>query len=177
MTTVTEYARALFSLAEEGGRAEKIGEELSSLVRIIGDNPKYTSLLDTPALTLPLRVALIDEALSPLDEYLLNLVKLLAERRLVHELPALLREYLAALDEARGVLRAEAVSAVPMTEAELLSITKHIETATGKTVALKNTVDPKILGGVVLRYAGIQEDGSLSRRLKMIAESLHKATL
>lgn len=177
MTDVTQYARALFSLAREEGREEKIGKELELLSALINENPKYVSLLDTPALTLNERTALIDEALMPLDDYVRNLFKLLAEARLTYTLPKLSTCYRELLDESLGIMRAEAISAVPMTERQISALRKKLEDKTGKTVIIKNTVDKTILGGIVLRYDGLSEDGSLKYRLDKIQKSLFGAKL
>ena len=177
MTDTNQYAIALFSLAVEEGKAEKIGEELASLVALISEKPSYIKLIDTPALSLTERAALIDEALAPLDEYLKNTVKLLAERRLSYTLPSLLKKYSELLDEANGVLRAEAVSAVPMTDTQLSALKQKLERKTKKTVIIKNTVDKTTLGGLILRYAGLSEDGSLRHRLNTLEKSLTDAKI
>lgn len=177
MTDVTQYSDALFSLACEAGREEKIGEELSALASLISKNPKYISLLDTPALHIKERTALIDEALAPFDEYLRSLVKLLAEKRLVHTVPSLSKRYSEMYDEHRGILRAEAISAVPMTEGQIKRLEEGLSRETEKTVIIKNTVDKSILGGLVLRYAGLSEDGSLKHRLEVIEKNLYDAKI
>ena len=48
---------------------------------------------------------------------------------------------------------------------------------TGKKIILKNTVKPEILGGVMLRYSGIQLDGSVKARLDGFAKSLKNLNL
>ncbi len=177
MTDVTQYARALFSLAHEYGKEEKIGEQLIALARLISENPSYAALLDTPALPLSERVRLIDEALAPFDEHLVNLIKMLAEKRLAYTVESLAKKYSEALDEAKGILRAEAISAVPMTESQLLTLKEKLEKECKKTVIIKNTLDKSILGGLILRYAGLSEDGSLKNRLEKIEKSLKEAKL
>ena len=52
---------------------------------------------------------------------------------------------------------------------------KKLEDMTGKTVRLENTVDPKVLGGVRLRYAGVQLDSTLESRLIALEKSLKSA--
>ena len=177
MTDITQYAHALFSLATESGREDKIGEELSLLSTLIKENPKYSSLLDTPALSLSERASLIDEALSSLDEYVRNTFKLLAEARLTYTLPKLSDIYGELLDEKRGVLRAEAISAIPMTESQTEALKAKLQKETGKTVVIKNTVDASILGGLILRYGGLSEDGSLKNRLEKIKKTLFETKL
>ena len=80
--------------------------------------------------------------------------------------------YAALYDEARGIERVEAVTAVAMTEKQLSALTNKLAALTGKSIVIRNTIDPTILGGVVLRYAGTQLDGSLRARLESFEKSL-----
>jgi F-type H+-transporting ATPase subunit delta len=48
---------------------------------------------------------------------------------------------------------------------------------TGKTIIIKNTVDKSILGGVKLRYSGIQLDGSVKTRLDTFEKSLKNTVI
>ena len=48
---------------------------------------------------------------------------------------------------------------------------------TNQTVFLTNVVDPRVLGGVTLRFAEVQLDGSLQARLEDLRQSLAAATV
>ena len=165
MINAVEYGRALFMLTEEVGNTEKVREDVRILLAVLKENPDLVNLLDTPAVSKDERLGVIDAALASLDENLTNLVKILAERREAHSLPKVLDAYLAIYDEARGIERVEAVTAVPLTDGQTERLKAKLEKQTGKTVIIKNTVDPAILGGIKLRYMGIQLDGSLKSRL------------
>ena len=172
MIAKREYANAFFSLAEEEGKCEKLLIDLRTIVKVVEQNAKYLDLLDTPSLPKEEKLSLIDEAFSSLDEYAVNLMKLLAEKRLSRLIPSILEEYEALYDEKFNILRVEAVSAVAMSEEQLSRLAKKLENENGKTVIITNTVNPEILGGLKLRYAGIQLDGSLKTRLDSIEASL-----
>ena len=165
MINAVEYGRALFMLTEEVGNTEKVREDVHILLAVLKENPDLVNLLDTPAVSKDERLGVIDAALASLDENLTSLVKILAERREAHSLSKVLDAYLAVYDEARGIERVEAVTALPLTEAQTERLKAKLEKQTGKTVIIKNTVDPSILGGIKLRYMGIQLDGSLKSRL------------
>lgn len=177
MNGAKEYAKALFLLTEEEGTTETVLEELSAIAGIMRENPDYSRLLDTPALTKEERLSLINEALSSFNEKLTNLIKILAEGRLSHVIPQLHKEYNALYCDARGILHAEAVTAIPMSEIQLLNMKEKLESETGKQVVLKNTQDKSILGGVVLRYGGVQLDGSVKTRLDKFEEALAKTII
>ena len=65
-----------------------------------------------------------------------------------------------------GMIRAEAVSAVPLFENELEKINVELEKITGKSVKTENRVDKSLLGGLILRFEGRQIDASLKTRLE-----------
>ncbi len=176
MTGAYEYARALFMLSEEERSSDRVMADIAVAKRAFIDNPDYARLLDTPALAKSERLELIDKAFASLDGSLVNLIKILAERRLSYIFPKLAEEYSALYDESRGILRAEAVTAVALTKAQSDALARKLSALTGKTVILNNTIDKSILGGVKLRYGGIQLDGSVKTRLDKF-ESALKSTV
>ena len=172
MINTVEYGRALFLLTEEVGSTEKVREDVTVLLAVLKENPDFVNLLDTPAVSKDERLGVVDAALSTLDGNLANLVKILAERREAHSLPKVLDAYLAIYDEARGIERVEAVSVAPLTAEQTARLKEKLEKITGKQIIIKNTCDPSILGGMKLRYMGIQLDGSVKTRLDAFEKSL-----
>lgn len=167
-----EYAKALFMLAEEEGTSEKTLLDLRTAVAAIEENKSYLELLDTPALPKEEKLKLVDEAFVSLSESVINLIKILCEKRSSRLLPDILKEYEKLNDEKFGILRVEAVSARPMTKEQISSLKEKLEKEKNKTVVITNTVNPEILGGLKLRFSGIQLDGSLKTRLDKLEASL-----
>ena len=172
-----EYGRAYFMLTEELSLTEAAKSDVHVLQGVLSSEKKYLPMLDTPALSKEERLALIDEAFGSLNEYLVNLIKLLAEKRYAYLLPRTLDVFLSLCDEAQGIERVEAITAVAMTEEQISRLTARLEAKTGKTVIISNTIDPSLLGGVKLRYMGVQLDGSLKSRLDGLAKGLRDAVV
>ena len=172
MAATIEYAKAFFLLTEEEGCTDSALAELDTVSRVLLDNPTYHNLLDTPALSKAERLALIDEAFGSLSKNVKNLLKILCEKHAIYSFNKLKEEYSALVDDARGIERVEAISAVPMTKEQLLALSGKLEKITGKTVIINNTLDSSIIGGVKLRYSGIQLDGSLKTRLDGFEKAL-----
>ena len=177
MAVGNEYAKALFSLSEECATSDLILSEIKEVSEILSKNPDYVKLLDTPALTRDEKLSLIDGAFGTLSEILVNLIKILCERHSVHTFFGVARAYAVLYNEARGIEEVEAVSAVAMTDSQISRLSEKLSSMTGKKIILKNTVDPKILGGVKLRYSGIQLDGSVKTRLDKFSESLKNTVI
>ena len=172
MTDPKEYGKALFMLSEERGSTEAVKEDVECLIQVIGENPDYVKLLDTPALTKDERLSAIDESLGSINRDLLSFVKIFAEMHSVHALLPALRCYLDEYDLSRNIVRMEVISAISLTDGERDKLKRKLENETGSTVILTETVDPSILGGLIVRGMGKQEDGSLLTRLRDIARSI-----
>lgn len=174
MADANEYGKALLLLSEENGRAEAVLEELSDIKAVIGENPGYIELADTPALSSSVRIGLISDAFSGIDPNLLNLLKLLCEKREFYKISAVAGSFVKFYDESIGRLRVTAVTAVPMADAQTEALKEKLEAKTGKTVVIENIVDPAVLGGVKLRYAGVQLDGTLRANLTALEKKLEE---
>ena len=172
-----EYGRALFMLTEEVGSSDRVRGEAAGLVKLLDSNPEYVKMLDTPALTPDERISLVGEALAQLDEHLVNLVKMLTKRRMAYAIPRTLRVYDEEYMRSRGIERAEVISAVALDEAQRMRLAERLGKITGKQIIIDNKVDPSILGGIKLRYMGIQRDGSVKARLESFAKSLGETVI
>ena len=177
MTGANEYGKALFLITEEDAVSDKVLADVKTAERAFKTNPDYVKLLDSPAVPKEERVELVDKAFSGLDERLCNLIKILTEKRAIHYFDKVAQAYYDLYDESRGILRVEAVTAIPLTEGQAATMTKKLSLSLGKTVVLKNTVDPSILGGVKLRYSDVQLDGSVKTRLDKFEEALKNTVI
>ncbi len=165
------YARALFELSEEAGKSDAVLSDFELAVKIFELNPDYVKLLDTPAVSSEEKLCLLDRAFSQLDGNLLSLLKILCERRAVYLSGKIQNDFRELYDGSRGILRVEAISAVPLTKAQKDAISKKLISGY-KKVIVANKIDSEILGGLKLRYDGIQLDGSLKTRLSKLEEGL-----
>ncbi len=172
MTGAKEYGKALFLLTEEENNTEAALHDLMLVQDVMREHPNYEKLLDTPALPAEVRLGLIDEAFASIDINVKNLLKILTEKHAVHAWGEVAKTFSALYDEARGILRVKAITAVPMSTKQLETMREKLAKQTGKEILIENTVDPAILGGVTLRYAGIQLDGSVKTRLDTLEKSL-----
>ena len=174
MINAKEYAKAMFLLSKEENKLPRFEEELSLLRELFTENPKYATLLDTPAVSESEKLSLIDEALSELDEHIVSFVKILASKRMTSLIPACVREFLTLCDEERGIENVEAITAIPMTEKQKNTLSEKLGRITGKTVRVKNVTDPSVLGGVRVRCKSIEIDGTFKTRLAELEGAIKK---
>jgi F-type H+-transporting ATPase subunit delta len=177
MIDAKAYGRALFLITEEENLSDKVLADVKTAEKSLRLNPEYVKLLDSPAIPKEERVALADKAFNSLNVNLLNLIKILIEKRDARYFNKVANEYYSLYDESRGILRVEAVTAIPLTDSQRDAMTKKLSSSLNKTVILSNTVDKTTLGGVKIRYSGVQLDGSVKTRLDKFESALMNSVI
>lgn len=174
----TVYAQALYSLAKDEGLDTVILEQLCALDDGFAAEPDYIRLLSSANLTKPERTAILEEGFrGRVDGNLLNFMKLLTEKGYMRHFSACRKAYQSLYNTDHGILEVKAVTAVALTEDQHKRLTDKLSAITGKTVQLKNTVDPSALGGVRLDYDGKRIDGTVQHRLDSIGKLLANTVL
>ncbi len=172
-----KYGNALFMLAEEEGKTERIRADIDIVYRVLAENPDYITLLDSPALSREVRCGIIDESLGSMEKELVSLIKILAEKRLIYRLKRVLDEFGKAYDASRGIERVDVISAVPLTDAQKERLGGKLEAMTGKHIIVRNYHDPALLGGIKLRMGGMQLDSSLRTKLDEFEKKLSELVI
>ena len=166
------FGDALFMLAEELEQTDEVKDDFLVLCESFNANPEYTKLLESPALSRDERIELVGKAFGNLNRNLVNMVKILVERRLLYLINKIYDAYISAYDISRGIERVEAISSIPLTNSQIEKLQNKLAKLTGKKIIIATTVDPSILGGMKLRYMGKQIDGSLKTKLDKFEQGL-----
>ena len=174
MIDASLYGKALFELAAETGEDEMIGQQVREVAELLSAHPQYVTLLDTPALPAEEKLTLIRSAFGSADSRVRSTLCLLCEKHAVRAFGDCARAYVRCRDEARNLLRAEAVTAVPLTERQSEALRSRLSAMTGKSIELENRIDPSIISGITLRYGGVQLDDSIRSRLEALRRSLRE---
>ncbi len=170
MIDVSGYARALYELAAERGTENRVREELQVICEALEE--KYITLMDTPAVGSQEKCALLREAFAGIDPMLENFLCILCEKRAFYRLPACAQAYNTVYDEAHNILRATAITAEPMKPSQSDALRAKLSAMTGRQVELENRIDTTLIGGIRLRYAGVQLEESIQSRLERLRRSL-----
>lgn len=170
------YAKALFSLAIEGGRVEAWSESLSTLAGALQAAPDLAAIVGDPLHGRDERRAIAQRLVQAvkLDQDPANLLLLLADRGRLDRLPDVLRAFGELADQQLGRLRAKVTSAVGLDESAVDALAKRLSDLTRTTVLLERTVEPALLGGVVAQVGSVVYDGSLRTQLDDLKRSLKR---
>jgi F-type H+-transporting ATPase subunit delta len=166
------YARSLFQAAREQGRLDVVHQEVGDFAAAIGDVPELRNVLANPELDAAAKASVLGEVLGDADELTRNFVLLVAEKGRATELEEIYRELdrLVAAEEKR--LNVELTTAFELTDDEARSIVGKIEQASGRTVEATRTVDPTLIGGIVLQAGSLRVDASVRGRIEGLRHDL-----
>ena len=101
-----------------------------------------------------------------------NFLGVLAQKRRLAALPGIVAAFRAMLAEHKGEATAEVISAVPLDEQQLKALEESVAAYAGKAVSLSSSVDPSLLGGLVVRIGSRQIDASLKTKLHQLELSM-----
>ena len=166
------YARALFDAAKEKDRLERVREELGDFVAAIEEVPELRELLRNPQVDPRARAAALDDVLGDADELLRNFLRLLSVKGRSGQLEEIHQEFerLAAAEE--RLLEVELTTAYELSDEDERSILEQIERASGRKVEATRSVDPDLIGGVVLQAGSLRVDASVRGRLERLRHEL-----
>ncbi len=176
-TVATRYARALLDVAiKERANVEQIESQLADFVDLLNKYPALQKVLLNPAVPVPRKRAAVAELLARANfsPILAKLIALLADRDRLVLLPDLLASYRERLMDYRHVVRAEVTTAAPIDATRVEAIQRGLATLTGRTVTVATKIDPAIIGGVVARVGSTVYDGSVTRQLERMKETLER---
>ncbi len=173
MIDASAYGKALYELAAEEGKSGEIGAELRLIASAMEQG--YINLMDSPAVSKEEKCGLLRSAFGKADQLLQNFLFILCEKRAFYRFSACVAAYFSAMDEAMNILRATAITARPMEERQKDALCRKLSELTGKQVCLETQIDADLIGGIRLRYEGVQLDGSLRSRLESLRRNLAEA--
>jgi F-type H+-transporting ATPase subunit delta len=170
------YARALFEAAREQGRLEPVAADLGAVAGALAEVPELGAFLRNPQVEPAGKSAVLAELSSGADELVRNFVRLVAEKGRAGEIAEMSAELEAMVASAQNRLAVELQTAYELSDEEAASIVKTIEAASGREVEATRSVDPGLIGGIVLQVGSFRADGSVRGRLERLRHELATTT-
>jgi F-type H+-transporting ATPase subunit delta len=169
------YARALFQAARDEGVLEEVASEQRMLAAALRESPQLQSFLRNPQIDPPDKAAVLEQLVEGASHLTRNFVRLVAQKGRSGELAEMSDELDALVDREQGRLAVELTTAYELSDEEASSIVERIEQASGRKVEASRSVDPSLVGGLVLQIGSFRADGSVRGRLERLRQELTTA--
>jgi F-type H+-transporting ATPase subunit delta len=170
------YARALFEAAQEEGRLERVAADLAAVAGAIEEVPALGAFLRNPEVDPAGKVGVLEEILEGGDDLVRNFLRLVAEKGRPGEIVEMNAELESLVARAQNRLAVELQTAQELSDEEAASIVKTIEAASGREIEATRSVDPGLIGGIVLQVGTFRADGSVRGRLERLRHELVTTT-
>jgi F-type H+-transporting ATPase subunit delta len=166
------YARALFQAAKGRGRLTEVRRDFGDLAEAVEASDDLRNLLRNPQIDVRAKKAAIDAVFGDADQVFRNFLKLLAEKGRLAEVGEVQREFERLVAEDERVLKVELTTAHELSDAEAAEIVEQIAQASGRRIEASRTVDPGLIGGIVLQAGSFRVDASVRGRLDSLRQEL-----
>ena len=167
------YAEAAFEVALAADALDAWNADLAYAASVLG-MPDVERIVDSPAVPLPDRTALIERLLGErVAPGVLRTVDVLVARGRVRSLGRVSEEFTRLLNDRRGIVMATVTSAVPLTAEETDAVRARVSAMAGAAVDLRTAVDPRLLGGLTIQIRDQLLDASVRGRLERLRDQLH----
>lgn len=168
------YASALFELARDGKALKGLEKDVDALDAALSASADLRDLIASPIYSREDQAAAIAAvaAKMKLSDLVANTLALMAQKRRLFVLPQLLTALRGMIAEAKGEVTAEVASAVALTDAQAAALAETLKARVGKTVKLKSSVDPSLIGGLVVKVGSVMIDTTIRAKLAALQNAM-----
>ncbi len=172
-TAANRYAKALFQLAQEQNVLTEVTEDLREVKIAFKENSELFQLLDSPKIEDDKKKAILSEIFASVQPIILNTVKLLVDKKRIHEVVSVIDAFVSLANNAQGVADAVVFSTRALDEEEKNRISTAFAQKVGKTALhITNEIDHTLLGGIRVQIGNQIYDNSVATKLAGLKREL-----
>ena len=171
------YATAVFEIAKEGGQIDALAGDLDKLQAALSESEDLRTLLNSPIYTREEQekgVAAVASAMG-LGGTLANTLRLMATKRRLFAVDELVRALRARIADERGEITAEVTTARALTDEQRTKLAETLKGKFGRDVNIDETVNPDIIGGLIVRVGSKMIDTSIRSKLGALQNTMKEA--
>jgi ATP synthase F1 delta subunit len=178
MSVAATYAEALYEAAAEAGAVDRVTDEVTAFADAVAASDDLRAALESPGVDAERTKAVLEALADEIHPLTMNFLRVLVDRRRVDALGEIAGALRERVDLAERRLEVEAVTAMPLPPDLRERIVERVREQTGAAdIELTESVEPDIVGGLVLRIGGVVVDGSLRQRIEGLRRTLTTATV
>ena len=173
----SRYAHALYALAEDRAALDQTVSEMDALGRLIDESSDFRRFIGSPLTDTTQARKAADAVLAAqgFNKLVRDTVGVIANNRRLPALRSIVAAFAALVAAKRGVVTAEVSSAHPLTDVQREQLRARLIEAGHGNVDIRDSVDPALLGGLVVRIGARLYDTSLKSRLQRLQYAMKGA--
>ena len=167
------YAEALLTLAGKSGGQEEWGEIMDAISVAMRENPTLKTFLESPKLSAARKIQIMEKALGRgVPKLLMRFLETVIMKRRQMLIPEIASEYRMLIDEAEDRVHVNVTVAREPGEPERDALARQLSRLFGKRVVPHISLNPAILGGIIVKVGDTVMDGSVRRRLASLRQRM-----
>lgn len=167
------YAAAMIQQAQKLGEVDVLHRELQDLAGRLDEDELLRAIMTTPTVDAGKRTAMIERMFrTRYSDVFVDSLQVLNRKGRLDVIAAVCEAFREARDDLQGRIQILVRSAAPISEQSRDRILSILERVTGKSTEMIETVDPAILGGLVIQVSDRKLDTSVLRKLAILRQQL-----
>jgi F-type H+-transporting ATPase subunit delta len=168
------YAEALLGSATQGNAVESVLEEFDSLINdVFAAEPLLEDMFCTPVVPAKVKEAGLERVFEGrASELFRNFLQVLNHHNRLDLLRLILKALHQLVDDRNRRIRVRVRSAVPLSDAHRARLEQAVRNNLKLEPVFDETVDPELLGGLIVRVKDWQFDGSVRSQLTKLRNQL-----
>ena len=167
------YAQAMLDLVDSGADLGRMFDDLHAVQKLVDTDRTFFEFFASPRLGPAVKKRVLNEAFGgELDRPVMGLLHVLVDKRREMVFDNIVDEFDRYKDLREGRLHAEITVARPLDDDQKSELKSKLEAATGKEIRLHEKIDPKVLGGLIVKLGDKVIDGSVRRRLNRLRRQM-----
>ena len=172
-TIARSYAETLLVLAGKAGNLRGWGGMLSDVARAMENDANLRNFLESPRVSAQTKMDVLGKAFQDrMPRLMVRYLQSLVKNRRQMLIPEIATEYLDLVDATEGRMHARVTVAMEQTDAETKALAKHLSRVFKKDVVPHITIDPAIMGGVIVHAGDTVLDGSVRKRMATLKRKM-----
>lgn len=165
------YAQALMSLGQSNDLVDRFSEDINNILDTLNGSEDLKSFIVNPLAKLDAKKSVLNQIFGEsLHPFTRNFLMLLVDRRRVMFLEGICRQYQVLLRKLKQTVLAEVTSTVELNDDQKNSIREKVKAMTGASqVDIETTINPELIGGVIIKVGSQVVDASLRGQLRRIS--------
>ena len=172
---ISIYGRAMADVVVDRKLdANRISSELESMRTVLGESAELRTIWDSPSVASDEKLNLLDALAKKLglSREVRNFVAVLISNRRIQAYSEIAKNATEQINERLGIAEAEIVSVRELGAEERRRLENQVATVTGKRLRVRYALDPKLMGGVIVKVGSTIYDGSVRGQLQRMKEQL-----
>jgi len=163
---VTTYATALYEAAAAANTVDTVSMQLDAALRLVRAQAPLGDMLLDESIPASRREEAARQVFAGLEPALVEVIAVMAARAETDLLYSVSEAYAEVAEERRGIAAVDVTTAVELSDSLRDAIKRKLAADLGKEITLRETVDPSIIGGLVVSTHGHRIDASIASQLE-----------